>query len=401
MTNSLNVLMQNRDPKLWPGGDVIALNGFSETMKKLGVLVLKDYSYASSITKCDIVLSWNINYPWVLSHLIHAKTIGKHFVVFCLNTSVNDREYQRAIIKYSDGLIFLSTKEKEAVSHYLGVEIPHKKSYFIEIGVDSYYESKNEELKRGVLCVGRIEKRKNQLSLIKACVSLNYPLTIVGKVADEEYYKECLSSLTQNDKITFIPYCTKKELKDLYVKSKVIANVANLEPWGLTIREGGLSNCNALMTTNTYVKNKLPDVWWCDPSKYTDIQKKLQQAYETPNSHLFHKLVRDKYNWEHQTQQLVRALRGITKKKPILLKTKDWAILSNLLNKQIDTTQNKLNESARLVHELDNANKLKQTAIEVLQKSEQEKQAAIESLRETLGQRHDFLHLLRKIFTLQ
>ncbi len=396
MKDKLKLLMQNRDPLLWPGGDVVAVNGFSKALKKVGVNIVQEHDYSVPADEFDVVMSWSINYPWVLSHLINAKLAGKPFIVFALSTNVNDKNFQKLIIDYADGIIFLSPSEKATVSKYLDKKIPEKKSFYVEVGVSNYFSSSKTTGKKGVLCVGRIEERKNQLNLVKACVKLNLPLKVVGHIADEGYYSQCLQAAEGYENIEFIPYVSNSELKELYIKSKVVANVATFEPWGLTIREAGLANCNILMTNKTYVKGDYPQVWWVDPKSVDNISQQLEIAYKAKNTQALKKYVADEYSWDNQSRKLKKALEKTMKNKSVDLKLVDWKKLAQELNGFVDGLNKDLGEKNLLIPELDKANKSKQLAIEEFQKSNHEKQLAIEELRKNEKENQERIHIFEK-----
>jgi len=389
MTNSsridtkthIKLLMQNRDPNLWMGGDSIAISTFSNSLNNLGEKVDNDSSYNIDTSKYDLVMSWNINYPWVLSHLINAKIHNKPFIVFCLSTNVNDIELQKTVIQYSDGLIFLSKEEKNQLSKYLKINISSSKSYFSEIGVNNYYYSNVTQNKSGVLCVGRIEKRKNQLNLVKACIKLNLPLTIVGQVTDKLYFLECCKLSAKHKNINYLQNISDSDLLDLYKKNKVVANIALFEPWGLTVREGQLSNCNVLMTKNTYIKANFPNFWWCDPSDLSSIIGNLNSAYQSPTNTVGRDYINKHYDCNELAKGLIKIYKNVLAKKIIKLNRQDWIKLVTCTNHEIQYLSNRLNTQNKIINELSLSHEVKQKAIEELQYSEINKQKAIEELR--------------------
>ena len=58
-----------------------------------------------------------------------------------------------------------------------------------------------------IICVGRIEPRKNQLSLVKALDKSNYKLILVGAVSDNQksYFNEIKEIMDRNPNFYYIP----------------------------------------------------------------------------------------------------------------------------------------------------------------------------------------------------
>jgi len=99
------------------------------------------------------------------------------------------RKQQQSVLRLSDKVIFSSDMEKRLISRHFH-NIIHKDNYeIVKTGIDLSYEHGDSDLFEGrygiknfVLCVGRIEDLKNQLSLISALKGAGIPLVLVGGV---------------------------------------------------------------------------------------------------------------------------------------------------------------------------------------------------------------------------
>src|SRR4030066_1914131 len=117
--SNFTVVMRNRSRKGWPGGDMVAMDGFAKALVAVGVNVKNNVSKTGQV----VVISWNINYPWVLDHLVQAKAAGHHFLVFAFNMNINDKGYQRLVAEYADGIIFITRAEKDSFETYIGLKV--------------------------------------------------------------------------------------------------------------------------------------------------------------------------------------------------------------------------------------------------------------------------------------
>jgi len=65
---------------------------------------------------------------------------------------------------------------------------PEKRGFVMGYGFEPpEYELQERERENFVLCVGRIERHKNQAALAQACIAVGLPLVCVGEIKDSEY----------------------------------------------------------------------------------------------------------------------------------------------------------------------------------------------------------------------
>jgi len=151
-----------------------------------------------------------------------------------------------------------------------------------------------------VLFVGRIEKRKNVLNLIKAFVKaqLDTKLVIIGKVADASYFKKCEKYAT-NDVIFLPPLPHDSELlKSAYGGAKVFGLPSYVETPGIAALEAGLAGANIVITkiggTIEYFRDY---AWYVNPRDIESIREALIDAYYTAKSSKLSKHIEKNYNW--------------------------------------------------------------------------------------------------------
>lgn len=171
----------------------------------------------------------------------------------------------------------------------------------IDKSVFKYLENESRE---GVLCVGRIERRKNQLNLIKAINQTKYKLTLIGKPTPNQldYYEEC--KIQAGDNVTFINSVTEEELVNNYQIHRVHVLASWFETTGLVSLEAAICGCNIVITemgdTKEYFESYAK---YCDPKSIKSIQEAIELAYNSESSNDFRKKILSQYTWEATAQK--------------------------------------------------------------------------------------------------
>lgn len=93
-----------------------------------------------------------------------------------------------------------------------------------------------------VLCVGTIEQRKNQLTVLHAFHQLNYPelkLVFIGK--QTEYYTQLIDYIDKHhlqDKVLFLQQIPTDDLPVIYQQAKLFIYASEFEGFGIPVLEG-------------------------------------------------------------------------------------------------------------------------------------------------------------------
>lgn len=170
----------------------------------------------------------------------------------------------------------------------------------------------NHNLEDFILFVGRIERRKNVLALLKACKNMKMPLVLIGHYSERDYryFKECKKIANSNRNIHYLGFIPpdSEELFSAYAAAKVFVLPSWYETPGLSALEAGLAGCNIVITdrgsTTEYFKDY---AWYVNPASTEDIRKKILEAYENPKSRKLRKLILDNYTWEKVAQKTLEA----------------------------------------------------------------------------------------------
>jgi len=159
-----------------------------------------------------------------------------------------------------------------------------------------------------VICVARIEGRKNQLNLIKALNNTRFKLVIIGAPApnQQEYYRQCRDAAAAN--ISFADRLPQQELLDYFQRAKVHILPSWFETTGLSSIEATVMHCNIVITdkgdTRDYFGN---DAVYCDPGSPESILTAVEKASAAPfNEGLLNRILNN-HTWQQAAQQTLKA----------------------------------------------------------------------------------------------
>ncbi len=182
-------------------------------------------------------------------------------------------------------------------------------------GVDKrfYKANKREFIKRYnmedfLLYTGRIEPRKNVLTLIKVANKFNLPLVIIGGgdyQGGNEYYNLCKKVAKKN--VVFIDKMEHESslLGSAYATAKAVVLPSWLENPGLTALEGGLAGANVLVTSRGSTKEYFKDhAFYINPFDNKDIEKKLLMVYKKEKDSKLREHIKKNFVWEVVTKAI-------------------------------------------------------------------------------------------------
>lgn len=172
----------------------------------------------------------------------------------------------------------------------------------------NFFKEKDDQDKRGVVCVARIEGRKNQLNLIKAIKQTELQLTIIGNASPnhQDYYNACKEEA--NEQITFIDHIEQEELLKYYQTAKIHAMVSWFETTGLSSLEAAACGCNIVVSEKgdqcDYFKD---DAFYANPGDVDSIKKALLRADNAKRPEFLIKRINEKYTWQKTAEQTFQA----------------------------------------------------------------------------------------------
>jgi len=215
------------------------------------------------------------------------------------------------LIKKSSMLLPNSLSEYKRIEKYFSISQKYKViPNAIDAKIFKHSADINITFKNSIICVGRIEGRKNQLNLIKAINKTKHNLFIIGKKSPNQmaYYEACINEAKNNEHITFIEHITQGELSDIMSAARVHVLASWFETTGLVSLEAGYLGCNLVITDKGDQKEYFEDMaTYCNPADVQSIKKAIDTAYEKDfDSSLKEKVLR-KYTWDETARLTLSA----------------------------------------------------------------------------------------------
>ena len=235
------------------------------------------------------------------------------------NVNVGKVNKAGQIIK--DANVLLPNSEAEAEVLKRQFHARKEKIQVVPNGVDKRFANAKANLfeeKFGlrdfVLYVGRIEERKNVLSLVKAMKDVDETLVVVGKAkqGSECYFRKCKEAAGKNVKF-FKPIPHESELlESAYAACKVVCLPSWYETPGLAALEAGLAGANIVVTQEGCTKEYFGKLgFYVDPANVEDITAKILRAFAETRSRDLSRRIAKNFLWENAAKKTVKAYKKI------------------------------------------------------------------------------------------
>lgn len=334
----MRVLMQNRtDSFLRPGGDTLQMMNTKAALESLGVEVTVDVTLEPALRGYDIIHLFNLDsprdtflqfanarrhsLPVALSPIYHKlddyydkglpfpHSIARKFSNRRLFDLTRDaakaarglhswtalrrtawrsvRRLQAEVVNAVDLILPNSELERQAV---LADFRPAGAIRVVYNGVESETADSAQallhELPQGpfVVCVARLEPRKNQLALVRALAGTGLPLVLVGRESASypAYSRTVLRELESNGG-KWIRETTHAQVMSILQRAKVHALPSWFETCSLVSIEAQTSGCNVVCTDRGYAREYLGENgWYCDAADLASIRDACRQAFRAP-----------------------------------------------------------------------------------------------------------------------
>ncbi len=215
----------------------------------------------------------------------------------------------RRLVEQAAVLLPNSRAEQEAIEAALGlgrttIVVPNA------VDAETFAPSQTDDAapRAGVLCVGRLEPRKNQLGLIEALRPIDVSLTLVGQAGryNRRYAERCRAAAGPN--VEFIPQLAPEELRTLYRAARVHACPSWYETPGLASLEAGLCGCRLVVTPGGCTREYFgDDAHYCRPDARASIRAAVEAALAAPPSGALAKRIAAEFTWQRAAQRTVEA----------------------------------------------------------------------------------------------
>lgn len=230
-------------------------------------------------------------------------------------------DMQKEVLMAADCCLPNSKTEIEKIEEVLGVKID--KYIVVPNGIDkNIVEKSNEEnteyekYQDAVICVGRIDTRKNQLNLVRALDGSGKKLILVGAVSKNHrrYFEQISPYLERNEQFEYIPYIENEKLYQLYRVCKVNALPSWFDTPGLVSLEAAAMGCNLAISSKGTTRDYFGDyAYYCEPDNIDSIREAVLSAWHAPRIPELKAKVLSCYTWEQAAAQTLKCYREILK----------------------------------------------------------------------------------------
>lgn len=256
-----------------------------------------------------------IEYLKVIARAVLNLEFNKGTLIYLLN---GHKRLQRKIVKKVGVFLPNSHSEMQRVVNDFGIQDYKYVAVANAVDINKFNYDKvevSEELLKYqdcVLCVSRIEGRKNQLNIIRACKDLPYKFVFIGKAGAnfKKYLEQCRTEA--NDNTHFLGQIEHEKLPQFYKLAKVHILASWMETPGLSSLEAGVMNTNIVVTKKGDPEDYFGDyAYYCEPDDIESIKNAVIQAFNDPIKEDLRQHIIDNYKWEDTAAQTLDGYRMI------------------------------------------------------------------------------------------
>lgn len=323
LIDSYNTLFQSKS-----GGVQVRLNNHIKYLKYKNVYVKKFDKWNDLIDDFDIIHIFKINLDtYSLVHYCRKKNIRvvassvialekKYSIYFGLFVSKffkikTGYWFVKSILESVDVVVAQTILEANFIEKVYSINL--NKIKIIPNGININFDENNKSLqlkgvdlgKPYVLQVGRFDKNKNQLNVIKALNGSGIQVIFVGgEYFDEkQYFCECKELADSN--FIFLDWIKSDDplLQSLYLNAKVVVLPSHKEIFGNSLFEGGAAGANLVVT------DVLPIESWkiekyctkLNPNNINSIKAAILKAYHADKDNTQSDFFKENFSWDAST----------------------------------------------------------------------------------------------------
>jgi len=162
-----------------------------------------------------------------------------------------------------------------------------------------------EQFKGCVLCVARLEGRKNQQNLIEAVRGTDLNLVLAGPATANQsrFVQRVRNAAASLDNVHVLGSVSAEEKAWLYELASVHALPSWMETCGLSSLEAAVQGCAIVVTPNGDTRDYFGDeVEYCDAGSPTSIREALMRARANGPSPALANRIRTEFTWERAAE---------------------------------------------------------------------------------------------------
>jgi glycosyltransferase involved in cell wall biosynthesis len=311
-----------------PGGGEIQLLKSKQALEDNGIEVVLYNQWNPQLNNVDVVHYFSVQ-GGSSNFCNYVKNKGIPLVISPI-LWINENNYTlypldeiNHLINISNLLLPNSVSESHNLSKYF--DVSSNKIFVINNGIDlSFFKSSvssklfTDEFKIEkpfLLNVANIEKRKNQLSLIKAMKGLDLDLILLGNIRDKEYFQACLEE--GNNFVRYLGYLphNSKLLISAYYACEAFVLPSLLETPGLAALEAAATGAKIIITEEGCTQEYFQDLaTYVSPLNISSIRNGIVYEISKQKRPEIISHIREKFTWQTTARQLIKAYSQVLKK---------------------------------------------------------------------------------------
>ncbi|WP_047383567.1 glycosyltransferase [Cetobacterium sp. ZWU0022] len=165
-----------------------------------------------------------------------------------------------------------------------------------------------EKYKDYILCVGRLDARKNQLNLLKALEGTDYKVLLVGSKGNKLYTEKIDRILEKNSNFEWVERIDNKNLYALYKTCKLHILPSWFDTPGLVSLEAAGVGAKIVASTKGTTKDYFKDfIEYCEPDSLESIRVAIEKTEKSLNNCKLKEHILENYTWDKAAQKTKEA----------------------------------------------------------------------------------------------
>lgn len=228
---------------------------------------------------------------------------------------------RKRMIQISDALLPNSQTEADQLARFFQASpakiriVPNGvENTFAEAGPNLFIEKYG--LKDFILCVGRIEPRKNQLNMIRALKGISQPLVFIGQYVPhyKAYYDLCRKEAGPNIHFLEVFPHGSPLLASAYAACNTFLLASWLETPGLAALEAALAGAKIVITEEGATREYFQDfAAYAAPDNLNDIRAKALAAFEQKKTPDLKNHILNTYLWKNVAQKTAQVYQEVSR----------------------------------------------------------------------------------------
>lgn len=217
-------------------------------------------------------------------------------------------DMQREILKLAEVCLPNAMTEMVKIRDELGFEtdsvivVPNAVDTQSIVIAHSDNSDNYSKYKDWIVCVGRIDVRKNQMTLLDALENSDYNLLIVGKKSPGHmgYANRVVERVNASSNMEYIEHIPNEEIYKLYKQCKVSILPSWFETPGLASLEAAAMGCAIVVSPKGTTQDYFGDLaYYCDVQDPSSIRQCIEKAYGNEYDDRLSKKILSEYTWEN------------------------------------------------------------------------------------------------------